>query len=435
MSCCHHYALTEGGDAVFSVDISAITFGPGCLAEAGDHARNLGLKRVALFTDPRMAALEHVDIVRRSLAEAGVDHEVFSAVEVEPSDASFLAAAQFAREGHFDGYVSVGGGSVIDTAKAANLYASYPAELATYVNAPLGEGRAVPGPLKPHIACPTTSGTGAECTGIAIFDWVERGVKTGIVSKRLRPTLALIDPTTTYTLPRSVVAASGFDVLSHALESYTALPHTCRARAERPSLRPMSQGANPWSDFGCEKALQLTGRYLERAVNDAADREARDGMMWAATLAGIAFGNAGVHLPHGMAYAVAGGVRDFHAPDYPDDHPMVPHGMSVIVNAPAVFRFTADACPERHLEASAWLGADIVGAGRDDAGEIVARRLIHLMQLCAIPNGVGGVGFHDGDIDTLTAGAWAQQRLVNNAPKPVGQQQLADLFRDAMRYW
>ena len=435
MSCCHHYALAPGGDAAFTVDVSAITFGPGCLAEAGDHALRLGLQRVALFTDARLAASEHVAIVRRALADAGVDCVVYDAVEVEPTDASFLAAARFAREGDFDGFISVGGGSVIDTAKAANLYATYPADLAAYVNAPLGEARAVPGPLKPHIACPTTSGTGAECTGIAIFDWVARGVKTGIVSRLLRPTLALIDPVTTWTLPRTVVAASGFDVLSHALESYTALPHTCRAKAERPSLRPMSQGANPWSDFGCEKALQLTGQYLERAVRDAADHEARNGMMWAATLAGIAFGNAGVHLPHGMAYAVAGGVRDYRAPDYPPEHPMVPHGMSVIVNAPAVFRFTADACPERHLQAAGWLGAETRGATAADAGEIVAQRLIALMQACDIPNGVGGVGYHAGDIPSLTAGAWAQQRLVKNAPKAVDEGHLSTLFRDALQYW
>jgi len=435
MACCHHYAHAEGGDAVFSVDISAITFGPGALAEAGDHARQLGLKRIALFTDKRLAQLEHVGIVHRSLLAAGLDVVIYDDVAVEPSDASFMKAAQFAREGQFDGYLSIGGGSVIDTAKAANLYATYPAELAAYVNAPLGEGRAVPGPLKPHIACPTTSGTGAECTGISVFDWVEKGVKTGIASRYLRPTLALIDPTTTYTLPRAVVAASGFDVLSHALESYTALPHTQRARAERPTLRPMSQGANPWSDFGCEKALQLTGQYLKRAVMDASDHEARDGMMWAATLAGIAFGNAGVHLPHGMSYAVAGGVRDFRAPGYPQDEPMVPHGMSVIVNAPAVFRFTADACPERHLHAAGWLGADIQGAALEDAGERVASRLIELMQFCEIPNGVGGVGYHEGDIDTLAAGAWAQQRLIKNAPKAVEEQHLAQLFAGAMRYW
>ncbi|MCB1954596.1 MAG: iron-containing alcohol dehydrogenase [Rhodocyclaceae bacterium] len=435
MSCCHHYALTPGGDAAFAVDVSAITFGPGCLREAGDHAASHGMKRVALFTDPRLSGLEHLAVVRESLKAAGLDVVVYDEVKVEPTDASFLAAARFASEGRFDGFVSLGGGSVIDTAKAANLYASYPAEFAAYVNAPIGEARPVPGPLKPHIACPTTSGTGAECTGIAIFDYVEKHVKTGIVSKRLRPTQALIDPMTTYTLPASVVAASGFDVLSHALESFTAMPHTRRAAADRPSLRPMSQGANPWSDLGCKEALKLTGRFLERAVASADDREARDGMMFAATLAGIAFGNAGVHLPHGMSYAVAGGVRDFHAPDYPDDHPMVPHGMSVIVNAPAVFRFTADACPERHLDAARWLGADVKGGTLDDAGERVAERLIDLMRVTRIPNGVGGVGYTLDDLPTLAAGAWAQQRLVRNAPKAVTEESLGRLFGDAMRYW
>jgi hydroxyacid-oxoacid transhydrogenase len=435
MACCHHYALAPGGDAAFAVDVSAITFGPGCLAEAGDHAKSLDLKRVGVFTDARLAATEHVAIVARSLRQAGVDFAVFAECRVEPDDRSFREATRFASEGRFDGYLSVGGGSVIDTAKAASLYASHPADLAAYVNAPLGEGRAVPGPLKPHIACPTTCGTGSECTGIAIFDWAEKGVKTGIVSKRLRPTLALIDPTTTYTLPSLVVAASGFDVLSHALESYTALPHTRRTRPERPSLRPMSQGANPWSDFGCEQALRLAGTHLERAVRDEADHEARDAMMWAATLAGIAFGNAGVHLPHGMAYAVAGGVRDFRAPGYPPDEALVPHGMSVVVNAPAVFRFTADACPERHLDAAGWLGADVRGAESADAGEILARHLITLMQRTGIPNGCSGVGYSPADAAMLAQGAWAQQRLIRNAPKTVAETDLECLFERAMSYW
>src|ERR1700694_3442990 len=106
-----------------------------------------------------------------------------------------------------------------------------------YVTAPIGGGQKVPGPLRPHIACPTTSGTGSEVTGIAIFDFVEHHVKTGIASKRLRPTLALVDPDCTLTLPKTVVACSGFDVLSHALESYTALPYTRRPRPERPAAR------------------------------------------------------------------------------------------------------------------------------------------------------------------------------------------------------
>jgi alcohol dehydrogenase class IV len=439
VSCCHHYARQPGGDAAFAVDVSAITYGAGCLAECGDQAAALGLRRVAVFTDRRLVDSPHVATVLGSLRAAGADAVLYDAVQVEPTDASFLAAARFAAEGRFDGFVSVGGGSVIDTAKAANLYATWPADLLAYVNAPIGEARTVPGPLKPHIACPTTCGTGAECTGIAVFDYVAKAVKTGIVSRRLRPTLALIDPETTATLPAAVVAASGFDVLSHALESYTALPHTRRARAARPSLRPMSQGANPWSDIGCEKALQLSGAYLERAVRDAGDTEARHQMMFAATLAGIAFGNAGVHLPHGMSYSVAGLVRDFRAPGYPDDVPMVPHGMSVIVNAPAVFRFTADACPERHLDAARWLGADL-GGRRDpataaDAGELLAARLLTLMRATGIPNGIGGVGYGSGDLDALAAGAWAQQRLIRNAPKAVEESDLRGLFDDALRYW
>jgi alcohol dehydrogenase class IV len=260
-------------------------------------------------------------------------------------------------------------------------------------------------------------------------------VKTGIASKRLRPSLALVDPTTTYSLPKNVVAASGFDVLSHALESYTARPYTLRKRPDRAAARPMSQGANPWSDVGCKAAMRKLGTYLERAVNDASDREARDHLMYAATLAGIAFGNSGVHVPHGMSYAVAGLVRDFRPEGYPGEEPMVPHGMSVIVNAPSVFRFTAEACPERHLEGAEWLGADARGAAPKDAGEVLAKHLIRLMRSTGIPNGISGVGYGERDVDALSEGALAQQRLLTNAPREVGREHLQQLFRGAMRYW
>lgn len=411
MGCCHYFSPSEGGDNAFAVDMSAITFGAGVLAEAGDHAAALGMKRVALFTDKNLARLDHVSIVKASLEKAGIDLAVYDEVRIEPTDESFLAAARFAQEGAFDGYVSIGGGSVIDTCKAANLYATYPAEFLAYVNAPIGGGQPVPGPIKPHIACPTTSGTGSECTGIAIFDLLAMKAKTGIVSRYLRPSQALVDPTCTYSLPRNVVAASAFDVLSHALESYTAMAYTKRKAPARPSLRPMSQGANPWSDLGCRESLRLLGLYLKRAVADANDHEARGQLMWAATLAGIAFGNAGCHAPHGMSYSVSGLVRDFCPDGYPTGAPIVPHGMSVIVNAPSVFRFTASACPERHLEAAEWLGADIRGAGDEDAGDVLAEEIIALMKATAMPNGIGGVGYGKTDIPALTEGAFPQKRL------------------------
>ncbi len=436
MSCCHnYYATTEGNENVFSVDISAISFGHGVLGEAGEHAKTLGMKRVALFTDKNLINLPYVAQVRAALKASRMDVVIFDEVRVEPTDQSFLAAARFATEGKFDGYVSVGGGSVIDTCKAANLYATWPADFLDYVNAPIGAGKPVPGPLRPHIACPTTCGTGSECTGITIFDLLSLRVKTGIASRRLKPSLALIDPGTTYTLPKNVVASSGFDVLSHALESYTARPYTKRTAPGQPALRPMSQGANPWSDIGCEAALKLLGQYLVRAVNDASDFEARDQLMYAATLAGIAFGNSGVHVPHGMAYSVAGLVRDFQPEGYPAHEPMVPHGMSVIVNAPSVFRFTACACPERHIHGAACLGAQTQGATNDDAGEIIAGQLIKMMQATGIPNGVGAVGYGEADVADLTQGAWAQQRLLTNAPRAVSQNDLSQLYRSAMRYW
>jgi hydroxyacid-oxoacid transhydrogenase len=435
MACCGFPIPAEDCDGAFTVDASRVTFGRGCLAEVGDRAGALGMRRVALFTDAAVAALPFFDKARDSLAAAGLDVVTYADVHVEPTDASFSDAARFAQECDPDGYVSLGGGSVIDTCKAANLYATHPADFLTYVNKPIGEGQQIPGPLKPHIACPTTAGTGSEVTGIAIFDLVSLKAKTGIASHALRPTEALVDPDCTASLPSEVVASAGLDVLSHALESYTARPYVRRRAPERPSLRPMSQGANPWSDLGCRESLRVLGRYLERAVSDASDGEAREQMMWAATLAGIAFGNAGVHAPHGMAYAVAGLVRDFRPSGYPADEPLVPHGMAVILNAPSSFRFTAEANPERHLEGALLLGADTRGAGAMDAGEVLADELIRIMRAVGMPNGLSAVGYTEDDAAALTEGAYPQQRLLQNAPRDMTKPVLGDLFRRAMRYW
>ena len=214
MHCCQYYLVSGDGDPSFTIELPQVTFGAGCLAEAGAQAQALGLKRVGLFTDKRVARLPHVETVERALRAAGVDFARYDEAHVEPTDVSFQAAARFAVEGRFDGFVSVGGGSVMDTCKAANVYATYPADFLTYINAPIGGGQPIPGPLKPHIACPTTSGTGAECTGIAIFDLLSMKAKTGMMSRRMIPTVALVDPLVTRSLPRTIVASSGFDAMS-----------------------------------------------------------------------------------------------------------------------------------------------------------------------------------------------------------------------------
>lgn len=436
MGCCHHYfTRTADGDNAFTIDASTLTFGAGCLKDAGDQAKALGMMKVGIYTDQGVRKLPLIETVTNSLDAAGIDYAIYDEVKVEPTDESFKAATRFAVEGKFDGFISVGGGSVMDTCKAANLYSTYPADFLIYVNAPIGAGRPIPGPLKPHIACPTTSGTGSEATGIAIFDLLAIKSKTGIQSRRLKPTTGLIDPEITCTLPSTIVASTGFDAMSHALETLTAVSYARRARPPRPSLRPPSQGANPFSDVVAFEALGLIGKYLVRAVNDASDREARAEMMYAATLAGIAFGNAGCHLPHGMSYAVSGLVRGYHAPHYPQEKPFVPHGMSVVLNAPSVYRFTAAACPDRHLDAARRLGADARGAASQDSGEVLSGQIIKFMQATKFPGGLNSIGFSERDLDALVEGTWPQQRVLRNAPREVTRDDLRELFRGAMAYW
>ncbi|HPT57961.1 MAG TPA: hydroxyacid-oxoacid transhydrogenase, partial [Casimicrobium sp.] len=295
------------------------------------------------------------------------------------------------------------------------------------------------GPLKPHIACPTTCGTGSEVTGIAIFDLLDHQCKTGILSRHLLPSRALVDPDVTHTLTPAVIAANGFDALSHALESYTARPHSAKAKAYEGfdgAKRPMNQGANLWSDMGAREALRVIGQNLVNAVNDPSDAQAKGAIMYSALIAGMTFSNAGCHLPHGMSYAVSGLVRDFKAPaGYPQEEPMVPHGMSVVLNAPSVYRFTGEAAPERHFEAAQFLGANTADATAKDAGEVVAGKLIEMMRAVNFPNGLNAVGYTDADAETLAERAFPQQRVIKNAPRDVTKASLAELFKGAMRYW
>ncbi len=430
-----YFSPTEGGETTFTVEAPRIKFGAGALAELGQDARALGMSRVALYTDPRVAKLEPVTIATQSLKRAGVDVALYDQVEIEPTDRSFKAGAAFAMQGAFDGFVSVGGGSVMDTCKASNLYSSHPTDdFAAYVNAPIGQARPLPGPLRPHIACPTTFGTGSECTGLAIFDFLEMEAKTAIGYAQIRPTLGIVDPRSIRTLPTGVIAANGFDVFSHAVESLTARPYTSRPAPERPDLRPIAQGANPYSDMGCLEAIRLIGANLIQAVAGEADMEILQAMSFAGLLAGIGFGSAGCTLPHGMSYAVSGLVRDFTAAGWPPDHPLVPHGISVIVNAPSVFRFTGPACPERHLQAAEALGAQTADVNRD-AGHILADRVIDMMRATGMPNGISALGYGAADIPALTDKAWPQKRVIDNAPLHISKDQLAELFKGALSYW
>jgi hydroxyacid-oxoacid transhydrogenase len=422
-------------ETVIRVSSSNIKYGFGATRELGFDMKELRANRVMVVTDRNLVEKEVVKVVIKALEDEGIETVLYRDTRIEPTDISMMEAVDFATSGKFDGFVAVGGGSSMDTAKVANLYSTYPADFMTYVNAPIGKGTPVPGPVKPLICIPTTAGTGSETTGVAIFDIVQMHAKTGIAHPGIRPVMGIVDPNNTRTLPRMAAACSGFDILVHAVESYTALPFNQRPAPDHPRLRPAYQGSNPISDVWATKAIEMASKNIIRVIQNPADDEARGQMMIAATMAGIGFGNAGVHLPHGMSYPVSGMARSYFPEGYPTDYAIIPHGMSVVLNAPAVFRFTGQADPERHLEAARLMGMDITHAKKKDAGEILANAFINLMKKTGMPNGLSAVGYTAKDVDKLVEGTLPQRRVLNIAPRPVTADDLRALFLESMTCW
>ena len=419
-------------ETVFTWGATPLKFGAGAVDEIGFDLAQQGARRVLIVTDPGIAASGVPERVAEAARAGGLEVEIYDQVQVEPTDESVNAAVEFARGSSWDGFIGVGGGSSIDTAKAINLMTTYPADLYDYVNAPIGKGKAPDGPLKPLVAVPTTAGTGSECTPVCIMDLLAHKVKSGISHPRLRPTMAVIDPLLTLPMPPEVTAASGMDVLCHALESYTAKPYHSFARHE-PETRVAYCGANPVSDAWSEKAIGLVAKSFRKAVLNGGDLEARTDMMLAATFAGMGFGNAGVHIPHACAYPIAGQVREYRPNNYPQDEALVPHGESVSLTAPAAFARTFATNPERHLHIAKLL--DPQAPATDEPAQQLPSALSRLMRDIGTPNGIGGVGFDETDIPVLVEGTMKQQRLLAIAPRPVDEDTLGSIFRESLQNW
>jgi hydroxyacid-oxoacid transhydrogenase len=421
-----------GKERTFTLEATPIKFGPGSSADAGWELKRLGVSRAMLVTDPRIRDAGIADRVRESVETERIEVEVFDRARSEPTAESFQEAADFALDGEFDGFVGVGGGSSVDTAKVADLVASHPAPIMDYVNPPVGEGLDPPGPLKPLLAIPTTAGTGSEATSVAILDLPDQRVKTGISHRYLRPHQAIVDAELAKTMPSAVASSAGLDVVCHAAESFVARPYDTRDAPETPDERPPYQGSNPISDLWSARALEYGGKYLRGAVEDEDDVEARGAMMLAAALAGIGFGSAGVHIPHACAYPIAGLKHEWKPPGYPTDHPFVPHGWSVIVTSPAAFRYTFEADPEKHRRAAELLaGEPIEEADEDTFPEV----LVSLMKDTGAPRGVRELGYDEDDVDELVEGALKQQRLLAVSPREAGPNELAGIIRESFENW
>ena len=416
---------------MFTYGAPGLKFGSGASAEIGHDLQEAGARRVLLVTDPGVAATGHPERIAEQMADRGLDVTTYDGVHVEPTDESMSDAVGFAREsGPYDAIVAVGGGSAIDTAKAVNLLLTNPGDLMDYINAPVGRAVAPTQPLLPLVAVPTTTGTGSESTTICVLDVVSLRVKTGISHPRLRPTLAVVDPDLTVSQPAMVTAAAGLDILCHAVESYTARWYAT-FDAKRPEERVPYCGANPIADMWSEKAMSLLAGAFRTAVRDGSDRAAREQMAMAATFAGLGFGNAGVHIPHANAYPIAGRVRDYRPEGYPQDEPIVPHGIAVSLTAPEAFRLTFEAAPERHLHAALLLDPDHAQAGADALPDV----LVRLMRDVGLPSGLAEVGYGAADVDDLVDGSLKQQRLLATAPRPVTGEDLAGVFRGSMELW
>jgi len=464
MGCQHHdpYRDAPAGDAggggapgasSFTVAMPRLTFGRGVLGELGARAAGRGFRRAALFTDPHLVDGPLVASAVDSLRSAGLDVAIFHEIRIEPDDASVQRGADFLTDRPaaraFDVIVSVGGGSVMDTAKASSVVAAHGVDVARHFAPPVGEGLAISRTLLPHIACPTTAGTGSECTSVSVLRINALDCKFVLAGPALLPIEAIVDPACLDSLPGHVLASTGFDLCCHALECWTAQPFTTRtARTLQmdPAARQYLQGANPFSDLFAQEALRITDRHLVRGVADAADSEARDRLMWGATLAGIAFGNTGTHLPHAMSYGIThlmhtlgtdGGTgAPANAPsDAPSDGvALIPHGISVIVVTPTIVRFLAEGAPERHLEAASFLGA-ASGATPAESGEVLSARLIELMRATGMPNGLSALGFDDSHVAPMAASCLRQARAIANAPREADLVDLENLYRGALTHW
>ncbi|SHK09356.1 Alcohol dehydrogenase, class IV [Pseudonocardia thermophila] len=414
---------TVARESLFWWLAGALKFGPGALDEIGADAAGLGLERVLVVTDRQVVDAGVAGRAVDSLTAAGVEVQVYADVAIEPTDESCAAAHAATKDLDVDGIVAVGGGSVIDTAKAVDLLRTNGGALTDYVNAPVGAGRAPHAPLLPLIAAPTTAGSGSESSGVCVMDLTRLHLKSGISHRALRPVLSVVDPLTTLTLPREATVSSGLDVLSHVLESLTASRFDTRPRAT--GERPTYCGANPVSDPLCREALRLVARSFRKAVEDGADVAARTDMMLAATLTAIGSSTAGVHIPHACSYSVAAQVRDFRPPGFPPGRPFVPHGCAVAATLPATLRYVAPAVPDAQRAAAEALGAP------DD----LAAGVVELMRDIGGPRGLADFGYAAADVPSLAQGALQQQRLLAGAPRPVDADVLGRILTESLQNW
>ncbi|MFB0567144.1 MAG: hydroxyacid-oxoacid transhydrogenase [Candidatus Bathyarchaeia archaeon] len=409
-------------DTVWEFKLTRYKFGLDAVREIGYDMKGCGGSRVLLITDKGVAKAGLSDKAASHLKEQDIDVEVWDGVEPEPSAKSIEAGIEWAKDKKFNSFVSVGGGSSIDSAKVINLILSHGGKILDYVAPPTGKGKTVPAPLKPHIAVPTTAGTGSETSPACVISLPEKMIKVGISHAYCRPDLAIIDPLLHVGMPPKVTADSGMDALAHAIESYVTRRFDRKPRPKSPLERPVYGGGTLVTDIFAEKAIELIGKYLRRAVYNGHDIEARSGMALAATLAGIAFTNAGLTAVHAMAYPVGG---KFHTS----------HGETNAVLLPAVMEFLLPVAPEKFARIAELMGENVEGLSLYEVAKKSVNAVVELMRDINSPNGLSAFGVKDGDLPRMAEDTLKIKRLLAGNPRPLTREDLEKLFRRALEYW
>jgi alcohol dehydrogenase class IV len=389
-----------------------LIFGRDATNQLGEVANRLGLKRILLITDSALIRAGALERVHPPLSEAGVAVEVFPGGEPEPSIQAAERAIEAGRSFQPDGVLGLGGGSNMDLAKIAALVLAQGGHPRDF----FGEDT-VRGTVLPLLCLPTTAGTGSEVSPAAVFTDTERHIKLSVMSNRLRPAVALVDPLLTISCPPRVTADSGMDALTHAVEAYTAVDHTHFPLPH--GERSLYQGRYPLGDVLAEKAISLIGTHLRRAVAHGNDIEAREGMAMAATLAGLSFSNVGVALVHALEYPVGGAVH-------------CSHGGGNGLLLPYVMRYNLPARKKEFANIARLLGEDIGSLGETEAAERAVTAVDRLRADVGVPARLREIGVKESQLSDFAEKALGIKRLVRVNPRTATKEDLEGILRAAL---
>jgi alcohol dehydrogenase class IV len=420
-------------ETVWHLQLPEIRFGRDAVEELGFQFRDLGVAEGAhglVITDETLVDLGHTERVTDELDDAGFATDVYDGVEREPSIAAIDECLSFVRdeqgEDGYDFYVGFGGGSCMDTAKATRAVIENGGEALDYIAEPTGEGEALTESNVPLILMPTTAGTGAETSPVAILSVEEQNIKEGISSNHVRADAAVLDPTFTTTLPPDITARTAMDALDHAIEGYTTHHFDDLMRASDPASRPTYAGRTPVTEQFSEAAIDLLSSNVRQVVNNGDDLEARSAMLQGALFGAIAGLTAGATLCHAMAYPVGNRYHTF-------------HGETIAVLTPAsTLGYNAASDPERFARVAEMLGADTSGMSTRDAADEAKAEYIRLQRdLNVLPSGLAELAdVSEDDIDWLAEQTVeTQERLLRTNPRPVTQEDVHDIFMDSLHNW